>query len=137
RTDENQAFWRNHLSKHRKDWYRYMDRSKVYYNTAISRFYYPIKDKNQSRTFAELLKKIWDQQYLLIVEGTFSRLGVGNDLFANASSLYRIICPAKNAFDYYDKILAETSTNAACKLILIALGPTATVLAADLSAKGF
>src|SRR5690606_39081178 len=133
RTEENQEFWRNHLSKHRKDWYRYMDRSKVYYNTAISRFYYPIKDKNQSRTFAELLKKIWDQQNLLIVEGKFSRLGVGNDLFENALSHQRIICPATNAFDFYDEIFAETSINAAGKLILIALGPTATVLASDLS----
>lgn len=137
RTEDNQIFWRKHLASHRKDWYALMHRKKDYYNTAISRFYYPIKDKNQSRMFAELLKKIWEQQNLLIVEGEFSRLGVGNDLFENAASLYRIICPAKNAFHCYDQIFGETAKNATGKLILIALGPTATVLAADLAEKGF
>lgn len=137
RTEENQIFWRNHLSSHRKDWYRLTDRRKNYFNTAISRFYYPIKDKNQSRRYAEQLKKIWEQQNLLIVEGEFSRLGVGNDLFTKASSLHRIIGPAKNAFDLYDRILFETAKNATGKLILIALGPTATVLVADLAEKGF
>lgn len=137
RTDENQKFWRKHLTKHRKDWYRYMDRSKIYYNTAISRFYYPVKDKNQSILYADLLKKIWQNKELLIVEGEFSRLGIGNDLFKNSSSLQRIICPAKNAFDNYDQILTETKKLSNNKLILIALGPTATVLAADLAAEGF
>lgn len=137
RTEENQAFWRNHLSKHRKDWYRYMDRSKVYYNTAISRFYFPIKDKNRSKHYAALLKKIWEHQEILVVEGEFSRLGVGNDLFQNAVSLQRITCPAKNAFEFYAEILEETEKLGRGKLILIALGPTATVLASDLAAKGF
>ena len=137
RTDENQKFWRQHLSKHRKDWFRYMDRSKIYYNTAISRFYYPIKDKSQSVLYADLLKKIWQGQKILIVEGEFSRLGVGNDLFKNVTDLQRIICPPKNAFDAYDQILTETKNFGKNKLILIALGPTATVLAADIASEGF
>lgn len=137
RTEENQIFWRKHLSKHRKDWYRYMNCSKIYFNTAISRFYYPIKDKKQSILYADLLKKIWQYQELLIVEGEFSRLGVGNDLFKNASSLQRIICPAKNAFDNYNQIVFETKKEGTNKLILIALGPSATVLASDLADEGF
>lgn len=137
RTEENQNFWRTHLSRHRKDWYKYMDRKKNYFNTAISRFYYPIKDKSKSLQYAALLKKIWEGQHVLVIEGEFSRLGVGNDLFENASSLQRILCPAKNAFDLYNEILQDTEKHAIGKLVLIALGPTATVLAADLAKKGF
>ncbi len=75
---------------------------------------------------------------IIFVEGEQSRLGMGNDLFGNANSVKRILCPSKNAFDKYDEIL-----NATCKyadtdsLIIIALGQTATVLAKDLSEKGF
>ena len=114
-----------------------MDRSKIYFNTAISRFYYPIKDKNHSVLYADLLKKIWHGRELLIVEGEFSRLGVGNDLFKNVTALQRIICPPKNAFNSYDHILTESKKWGKNKLILIALGPTATVLAADLAEEGF
>lgn len=137
RTEQNQKFWRKHLSNHRKDWYRYMDRTQTYYNTAISRFYYPIKDKAQSVLYAALLKKIWEDQDILIVEGEYSRLGIGNDLFKNVSSLQRIVCPAKNAFDFYDQIFTQIKEHGANTLILIALGPTATVLAADLAEENF
>ena len=60
---------------------------------------------------------------------------MNNDLFEH-SQIKRIICPAKNAYDYIDEIekkiidLKETF-----EICLIALGPTATVLASRLSKK--
>ncbi|MBW7986337.1 DUF1792 domain-containing protein [Lactobacillus helveticus] len=35
---------------------------------------------------------------MLIIEGKYSRSGEGNNLFSNANSVSRIICPSKNAF---------------------------------------
>lgn len=88
--------------------------------------------KRAGRIFAEL-KSIWQGRDLLIVEGDQTRLGIGNDLFDNAKSIKRILAPAVNAYDSYEKI-KETVIQTYCgELVLIALGPTATVLAADLS----
>ena len=83
------------------------------------------------------MKQIWQDKDIVIVEGELSRLGVGNDLFDNVKSLKRILCPAKNAFDKYDEIFAECLKQPKEKLFLLALGPTATVLAYDLCNKGY
>ena len=83
-----------------------------------------------------MLKRIWDNENLLIVEGKYSRLGVGNDLFDNAKSIKRILCPNENAFDKYDQILCCINQNYHGELIILALGMTATVLAYDLAKDG-
>lgn len=137
RTDENQKFWRKHLSIHRKDWYRFMIKDKQYFNTAISRFYMPIRDKEKSKIYISLLKQIWEKKDIVIVEGKQSRLGIGNDLFSECNSVGRITCPPENAFDRYETILSVVQKVDKNKLILIALGPTATVLAYDLHKLGY
>ena len=83
------------------------------------------------------MKKIWQGKDIVIVEGDKSRVGVGNDLFDNVNCVKRILCPAENAFDCYDKILEECLKMPKDSLFLLALGPTATVLAADLCARGY
>ncbi|MEC4004426.1 SP_1767 family glycosyltransferase [Flavobacterium sp. SUN052] len=137
RTEVNQKFWREHLSIHRKDWYRFMIKDKQYFNTAISRFYMPIQDKEKSKTYISLLKQIWQGKDIVIVEGKQSRLGMGNDLFSECKSVGRITGPPENAFDKYDAILSGVQKVDKNKLILIALGPTATILAYDLHKLGY
>lgn len=73
-----------------------------------------------------------------MVEGRYNRMGIGNDLFENAENVRRIICPAKDAYDKYNNILHSVQKYATKEdLILISLGPTATVLAFDLAISGF
>jgi len=64
-------------------------------------------------------------------------MGIGNDLFDGVSSLQRLICPSKNAFSHYTEILEKAKKLGKDKLVLIALGPTATVLSYDLARAGF
>lgn len=137
RTHDNIKFWNEHLKKHRIDWYLNLNLNKQYYNTAMSRFYIPIRDKDYSKKCIGLLKEIWNKKEIVIFEGTGSRLGVGNDLFNNAKKIERVLCPSENAFDKYDEILKEAQRIDKNKLILIALGPTATVLAYDLYKLGY
>lgn len=85
--------------------------------------------------FAEL-KKLWEKRDCLFVEGRHTGLGAGNDLFDNAASIERIICPAENGFARYPEILEKTKKHADGKLIISVLGPTASVLAYDLSREG-
>ena len=53
------------------------------------------------------------------------------------NSIQRIICPSENAFDEYDEIFEKILEYGKNKLILLALGPTATVLAYDLYKVGY
>ncbi len=47
------------------------------------------------------------------------------------------MCPSENAVDKYDEIIEAVKKHAKGKLILLALGPTATALAYDLYKEGY
>ena len=109
--------------------------SKTYGDALFTRFYMARKDKSHTAEYVKMLKQLWDGEDMLIVEGKYSRLGVGNDLFDNAHSIKRILCPQENAFDKYNTILDGIISNYCGELILLAVGMTATVLACDLANK--
>lgn len=88
--------------------------------------------------YINLLKEIWKDKEIIVIEGKFTRCGVGNDLFNNVRSVERILCPAKDAFDKYEEIINYVTDNISRdKLILCSLGPTATVLSYELSKLGY
>lgn len=130
-------FWRGHLIKRLPDWLRCTKPGKIYYCAQISRFYIPYRDKSGALEVLKRWKKLWEGKELLIVEGKNTRLGVGNDLFNGVKSVQRILCPSENAFEKYELILDTVQQYGKSKLILVALGQTATVLAYDLAVKGF
>lgn len=130
-------YWKLHIAKTRSTWYGLIDKNSVYGNAFISRCYYGFKDKSNCKTWFKKIKTIWINRDIVIVEGKKSRLGIGNDLFNNTKSIKRILCPEKNAFDKYDEILNEIKKLDKEKLILLAIGPTATVLAYDLYKAGY
>jgi len=130
-------FWLRFINLYGNSISEYLSAERVYGNAGISRFYLGLKDKRLSVQILEKLKKIWDRKEILIIEGEFSRMGVGNDLFENAASLSRLICPAENAFAKYDDILKAAKKYGKDRQILIALGPTATVLSYDLAKSGY
>lgn len=116
---------------------KFLNMQRVYYDAYVSRPYIMYKDKDNARLVFSLLKRIWKNRNLLIVEGKYSKMGVGNDLFYGVGSIRRILCPEKNAFDKYNEILDKVTENVMEEdLVLISLGPTATVLAYDLAKLG-
>ncbi|MGL5989245.1 GT-D fold domain-containing glycosyltransferase [Cetobacterium sp.] len=114
----------------------FIDKNKTYFDTQVTRLYIDTRKKELVENRYKKMKKIWDDQHILIVEGAESRLGIGNNLFENSKSIQRIICPSKNAFSYYSQIL-NTVKDCNQRIVLIALGPTATVLAYDLCLEGY
>ena len=135
--DESKNYWKLHLGQYRLKWYKLLSRSKIYYNSFISRCYYPFKDKSKSKNYFEKIKQIWKDRDIVIIEGRKSRLGIGNDLFDGVKSIERILVPEENAFDKYDEIFKESIKISKDKLILIAAGPTATILSYDLYKEGY
>jgi glycosyltransferase family protein len=125
------------IESKKKNLFSLIDLNREYYSAFITRFYIYYKDKSKVPDYVKKLKQIWDKKDILIIEGEKSRLGVGNDLFNNSKSIKRIICPAENAFNVYDKIIDQMKKIDKSNLILLALGPTSTVLAYDLYKLGF
>ena len=116
----------------------YLSTSRLYIDTQLSRFYIMYIDKSHCGNQLNLLKAIWDNQDVVIIEGTKSRTGIGNDLYDNVKSLSRILGPATDAFSMYDEML-EAIVRYVSKdnLILLSYGPTATILAYDLAKLGY
>lgn len=128
-----ERFWTNYLGLKRKLVLRLTPTNRIFGDACFSRFYFENKPYN-IKEYINLIRQIWNQRSVYIVEGINTRFGVGNDLLANAQSVYRILCPAQNAFEKYDTIYKSVLNNVPeGALILIALGMTATVLAYDLS----
>lgn len=114
-----------------------LDLDRNYCDAYVSRPYIIYRDKRKAGKRFENIKKIWNEQDVLIVEGEFTRFGVGNDLLNNAASVSRVMAPSQNAFSRYDEIVAKVRKHGQDRLILAILGPTATVMAYDLSKEGY
>lgn len=131
-------FWKHHLSYCRKYWYQNLKDGKIYGNAFISRCYIDKKDKGKNTgKYFDLIKKIWENRDIIIVEGEKSRLGMGNDLFDGAKSVKRILGPSNQGFSKYDELLKEIKKQDKSSLFLLALGPTASVLPYDLCDLGY
>ena len=111
---------------------------RTYLDTQLSRFYMMYEDKSGAQHQLQLLKQIWDNRDIVIIEGCQSRTGIGNDLYENARSIKRILGPATNAFSKYTEMLNAITDNVTKdKLILLSYGMTATILAYDLARMGY
>ncbi len=131
-------YFRNVLLKYREEHYQYIDMNRVYYNAFISRLYSEMKNKEFAKQWFAKSKQIWNERDVVIVEGRETRFGVGNDLLDCANSVKRILGPSEGAFSQYNRILQACIEE--CRkddLLLIALGPTATVLAYDMAREGY
>jgi glycosyltransferase family protein len=95
------------------------------------------QDCGQSARCFELLKTIWAGRRVIMVEGRLTRFGVGNDLLESAHSVRRIICPERNAYRQYRRILDAMPQPDASTLVLVALGPTAKPLVHELAGRGY
>ena len=136
-TKKSKLTWISHITWTYPLLKKYLDLSKTYYNASMTRPYVSYTDKSNCKRYFEKLMIIWEGRDVLLVEGEKSRLGVGNNLFQNAKRVQRILAPSVNAFSNYKQLLQEVYKHNKSKLILIALGPTATAMAYDLAKSGY
>ena len=136
---DKKVFWfeLHHFFKYHTLWESLLNSTTIYGDAFITRPYLTIKDKKRSSFIFSKMKELWENKKVVLIEGDKSRLGVGNDLFQNTLSLKRILCPNENAYTSYKQILEEAKKIEKDTLILIALGPTAKILASDLIDLGY
>ena len=134
-TLETKLFFNFHLFL-RKKFYKTLP-NRLYSNAMISRAYFTFKN-NIGIEYFNVMKTLWNDTDITFIEGENTRNGVGNDLYSNAKSIQRILCPSKDAFKTYDEILDCAIKNISKKsLILVSLGPTGKILAYELFIKGY
>ena len=139
-SDHNKAsrqFWRDHLLMCRGTYEKYCNPNRVYYNTFISRCYYFTQDKERCAGWFDKIRDIWKEKDIVVVEGTRSHNGVGNNLFERAASVERIICPPKDAYGSLDRILEACETYGKDRMFLLSVGVAAKFIAIDLFRKGY
>lgn len=131
---------RNHwVGNFRKNYAAYKDLHRegyIYGNAFISRPYMIYKEKRSADLFFTRFREFLRGKDILIIEGKYSRNGVGNDLFSNANSVKRVLCPNQNAFDKIDEIYSESIRFAQNRLVLVSLGPAAKPLCVKLHNNG-
>lgn len=114
-----------------------LDKQRTYYDAYVTRPYLMYQEKVHAEVIFDLFKEIWKDRNVLIVEGCYSRTGVGNDLLSGAKGIKRILCPSSDSYEYYEEIYDTVYKNVReGDLVLISLGPAATVLAYDLAKQG-
>lgn len=135
--EEHQNFWNVHLYFQRHHWMKVLRQNKAYANAFLSRFYSMEWNKELAAHRLVQLRRLWEGRNVVFIEGKDSKMGAGNDLFDNTASIRRILGPSKNAMDRYDELLRAALDHAASDtLFILALGPTATILAYDLCRHG-
>lgn len=136
-TEESETFWIKNMNKNRETWLKYLDEDMTYCTSNLTRLYIRYKDRSKSGKYFSMLRQLWEDRNVVICEGEQTRMGIGNDLLDGCKSIKRIICPSENAFDKYNEILATLKKQPKDSLIIMALGPTATVLAYELAKEGY
>lgn len=124
--------WINFINKYGNELKKYIISDRMFGNTQFSRFYIDYKNKRICKEKIDNLKRIWNNKEIVIIEGNETKMGVGNDLFNNSKNVERIICPSRDAFEKKEKILESAKKYGKNKMIILALGPTATILAKDI-----
>lgn len=123
--------------QHRQRILQLLNRNQAYYNAYVSRPYLMYRDKEHAKTIFALWRKLFHGRNLLIVEGRYSRFGMRSDLLSDAASVRRILAPEQDAFHQYDRLLACVKSHVhQDDLVLLSLGPTATIMAAGIAGWG-
>lgn len=130
-------FWQDHLLFCRKTYEKYCNPDRIYYTTFISRCYYFGKDRSLCDGWFAKIRKIWENRNIVVVEGTRTHNGVGNDLFDSAASIERIICPPSDAYGALPEILNECLRYDKDRMFLLSVGVAAKFLAVELFQRGY
>ena len=132
---KSKAFWLWHVYHALPIMSRVLDSKRRYGDALITRPYIDYRNKAKSPVIFDMFKKLWQDKDILIVEGEFTRFGVGNDLLNSARSVHRVIIPAKNAFDKIQDVL-EYLESLDCRYVLLSAGPAAKSMGLELIKKG-
>jgi len=113
----------------------HLDYDRTYYDTFASQFHQTMTGVDFADLYARY-RSIWRGRDILVVCGENAMTGLAHNLYDTASSIEYVYGPSRDAWFSYDVLLNQVRGKAAGRLVLLMLGPTATVMAADLAREG-
>ena len=129
KADEERDFILNFYGKYNEYIFKHLHKNKVYLDSYCTIF--PTQEE------FELWKEVWNERDVTIICGDRVFKNIHNNIFDNAKSIEYQYAPTVNAFEQYDKILEKAKEINKNRLVIIILGPSATVLAYDLGNIGY
>lgn len=114
-----------------------IDKNREYYLTSFNQAYVIYNDNYDFEKYFNDLRKIWQNRDITIICGKNICDKFQHDIFDCAKSVEYRYAPSKNAFSDYENIFEDAQKIPKDRLVLIILGPTATVLAYDLHKLGY
>ena len=140
-SESSKNFTRRIVSKYKPYFSRFLKENYDYYNVGFTMPYmYTGADGNRTEylcNYYDKFRELWNNKDIIIVCGERVFKNIKYNIYDNAKSIEYIYGPTNNAFVDYDKILNSILEKDKNKLVILILGATATVLAHDLSKKGF
>ena len=118
-----------YYNKNNAEIFNYLTPEKTYLDTACTYF--------ADEIFFNSVKELFKNRDITIICGDRVFDKIKNNIFDCANSVEYQYAPTENAFEKYDEILECAKTISKDRLIIIILGPTATVLAYDLAMLGY
>ncbi len=136
-TEKEKKWWSNCRVKFKPLLKEVLNKDQVYGPTNISHYSMHYTDEKTFDDYFSKVRSIWENKdiHLIHGEGIFDDFKF--DIFDNVRTISYQKAPARNAFKEYKKILNAALKVDKNKLIIIILGPTATVLAYDLTLHGY
>lgn len=134
--DNPKIFWKRNGKKFRDIILSFSCQRKVYLasETTIATNVYKDID---AKEFYNCFSRLWINRDIVVICGRTIFNEITFNIFDSAKSIEYIYAPSINAFESYDSILKKSLEVEKEKLIIIILGPTAKVLAYDLTNKGY
>jgi glycosyltransferase family protein len=132
RTENLSPFWIRYWYENYSSIITLFRKDVAYYNQSISREFSSEQMSN--------LQQLWNNRFVIFVFGKGSRFDNRHEIFSDIKGYSIIHGLPVNAWSEYNRLLEETYAEVSkhnSPLVIISLGPTATVLAYDLCQKGY
>lgn len=130
------SFWWSYVVRNFNEISSLFGQNRTYLDSNFTRVITELKNHKEADSVVEKTKDLWKNRNVIIVEGAYTRFGVGNSLLDDCKTVSRILMPEKNAYSKKDEALVkinELGRRIDDPIVLLALGPTATVLSYILS----
>jgi glycosyltransferase family protein len=133
------TFTRSIISKRRRSYEKFVAFNKNYYSTEFTQLYITYDDEADfdMGAYFNKIRSIWENRDVTIIQGEGITRNFRFDIFDNVKSVEYIYGPSENAFSEYEYLLTTAKNIDKSRLVIIILGPTATVLAYDLASEGY
>ncbi len=127
-----EKFWKNYRDKKTLP---FLDLEKQYYSSFISRADAALHI--DCKEYWDMCKGMWFNRNVVLIKGEENSFDKNPSIFMGAKSVEAFLAPKTNAFESIKDILHRCSLYDRSTLFVISLGPTATILAANLCILGY